>query len=1062
MRIILFIAYCFVYSFAGAQSIPQLISPAPVSPNAASLGKYGEIPVNLGSGVPSISIPLYTINSGNISIPISLSYHAGGIKVEEAASWVGLGWSLSAGGAISRVCRGLPDEDGPGFRNMGYKVRQYGSMTLSDQETYLQSVEFREIDAEPDIFYYNFGGYSGKFFYNNYGQVVSMPLNNLKITYIEQPQHGWEIVTPDGSKYLFNEAEITTTTVVGGDEGSPVSMETTWYLKQATDIYSNTIEFFYDEEEYSFSTQGQESARLTINSSTGQVQPYTSPFSPIQFWNQLQGKKLSKINFINGEINFIASSQPRQDVADFSLSKIEIKTSNTVLKEYVFNTSYFNNSDPNTKRLKLDNITEISASIEGAKYIFQYNSTGLPARLSFAQDHWGYYNGANNSSLLGFIYNGVQIGANKEPNPQYTQAGILEKITYPTGGFSQFEFENNDVKKWEPAHYGPPVSFAGLAGQNYNNFTDTDLWFEQPFTVTTTDLSSEDQLAHFTVGIGQAVGENPFEYNYFISFFIYDQNNNLIFFGLDTHDGQSLNLPAGSYTMKVHISLDIAGVPEIYCTMNLLKRAYIPGQYVTVLSGGLRVKKITTQTSASGTPEVKVFKYNKFGESLTSGTQGNNPTYTYPITLWFPTGTWSYSWYSVPGLFASSNSTYPLSTTGGSYVIYENVTTELGVNTSEGKTESTFTSFAGWSDMFNSSFPFPPPTSRDHHRGLLLLETKYKKTTSGFEKVYEEENIYHFSRENPNDQVTVETDGIKLGRNLMGPSQCCPNFWDRLEWTYYLTESEFSHLKTKKVRLYNTANPATFLESITTSQHSPTHFQPIQITTTNSKGEEHSIYSKYPHEMQSVLSPNIYNDMVTKHIWSPIIEQSLFKNPNSFLNSSKTNYNYWYNGTWGTNTNGSLIVPQTIESKTLTTNPIITGRYHSYDSKGHITTVSHENDITKSYIWGYNNSYPIAEVTGISYASAIAVLSQSILDNPSSDQALRTELNKIRTSFPAAFVVTYTFNPLIGMTSQTDANGKITFYEYDVLGRLYLVRDQNNNILKKICYNYQGQVENCQ
>ena len=56
------------------------------SPNAAALGKYGDIPVNYHTGVPNISIPLYSLKAGPLSLPIQLSYHAAGLRVDENAS----------------------------------------------------------------------------------------------------------------------------------------------------------------------------------------------------------------------------------------------------------------------------------------------------------------------------------------------------------------------------------------------------------------------------------------------------------------------------------------------------------------------------------------------------------------------------------------------------------------------------------------------------------------------------------------------------------------------------------------------------------------------------------------------------------------------------------------------------------------------------------------------------------------------------------------------------------------------------------------------------------------
>ena len=56
-----------------------------------------------------------------------------------------------------------------------------------------------------------------------------------------------------------------------------------------------------------------------------------------------------------------------------------------------------------------------------------------------------------------------------------------------------------------------------------------------------------------------------------------------------------------------------------------------------------------------------------------------------------------------------------------------------------------------------------------------------------------------------------------------------------------------------------------------------------------------------------------------------------------------------------------------------------------------------------------------------------------------------------------AEMVTYTYDPLIGMTAECNANNQITYYEYDVLNRLKSIRDQDRNILKVYNYKYKEQ-----
>jgi hypothetical protein len=74
----------FQHATSQAQNTPLPINPP--SANATALGKYGDVGVSLYTGLPSIEIPLWTVKGRSISFPVSLSYYASGIQVQEDAS----------------------------------------------------------------------------------------------------------------------------------------------------------------------------------------------------------------------------------------------------------------------------------------------------------------------------------------------------------------------------------------------------------------------------------------------------------------------------------------------------------------------------------------------------------------------------------------------------------------------------------------------------------------------------------------------------------------------------------------------------------------------------------------------------------------------------------------------------------------------------------------------------------------------------------------------------------------------------------------------------------------
>lgn len=229
----------------------QSITSGPSSDATASVN-MNNTPVTLYSGIPGISVPLHNISAYGMNVPIELRYNASGIKVEQLSSKVGLGWSLNAGGLITREVRGYPDEMlAPPGRSNRYKPVGYlrqGEYTdeLWDSEIqpanaliatydpkihidtksgarlvqgyqftgynstlpvhgYVDDVEHGytlKRDTEADIYHFSFGRFSGKFTFN--GQGVPKLLNDnkdLKIEYKLAPGYAAPAI-PNGMSHV--------------------------------------------------------------------------------------------------------------------------------------------------------------------------------------------------------------------------------------------------------------------------------------------------------------------------------------------------------------------------------------------------------------------------------------------------------------------------------------------------------------------------------------------------------------------------------------------------------------------------------------------------------------------------------------------------------------------------------------------------------------------------------------------------------------------------------------------------------------------------------------------
>lgn len=429
---------CFSYR-GEAQTIPP-------TPGGSSLIRSVSNPVNYGTGVVGIQIPLYNIACGDISVPIFLSYQASGIKIKDVAGWTGLGWNLSAGGKITRMVRKRPDEDGY-CRNEdtltcdGYRA----SFLATWKEINPDKRKSRSFDGEPDLFYYEFAGRSGMFVVDYNGQTYPIPYSKLNIQWIDKKY--FIIIDEKGCEYIFGDKDKEISTVNTRDSKAtpsvPFTFVSTWYLNQMSDTRGNTIRFEYVPGQEQISTDKQVNGTVYLKYTS--TWEYESRDSTEYFtYMKIIPKFLRKIITTNGEkLEFESSDDPTNTITNRRLSEIKIYgTEERYLKSIKFDYSYFGNI---CKRLKLDKIYETSQGKTAPISHFEYADWHIPDMETLDFDHWGYYNGANNkSNFVKGRYRSVRLdGANREANLFHAQSGILKRVYTSTGGYTEYEYELN-------------------------------------------------------------------------------------------------------------------------------------------------------------------------------------------------------------------------------------------------------------------------------------------------------------------------------------------------------------------------------------------------------------------------------------------------------------------------------------------------------------------------------------------------------------------------------------------------------------------------------------------
>ena len=1077
--IILCIGSTLLSSGQGLYDVPTNVIPP--GPNSAGLGKFLEAPVSISTGIPEIGVPIYTISEGGISIPISLSYYAGGIRVEEIASWIGLGWNLNAGGSVSRTTRGLPDDVFNGYIYTDKTVEYIRSLESMVRYQQFQAYSRGERDFEPDIFNFNFPGYSGRFYYNQESEeFMETPFSNVVFTPkydLNDEIEGWVFTTPEGFKYYFGVSKDNARSGVEENSGSnhysysnglmayseasdTPDHITTWHLMDIISPSGRKVSFTYqDAGETVQYVKGEESMLFPECQSSD----YSVSFTRVINYEKL----ISKIEFENGKVEFVMDPSARQDLSGGNaLRSIKIFKGDSLFKEFVLTHSYFTSNSGSEdwgtfgdyaqrlKRLKLDTIYERSSEMEVMPpYTFEYNTTALPSRFSNAQDYWGFYNGMNdNESLVPVTclneLAGLYLGnADRTVDNTAAMAGILKKITYPTGGSAEYFYENNIASQiWSSADLS--FNLRNRLNPQLESFMNAPVYVD----------SSENYayIRQFTLG-ERIEGQTNFTTsvtgcdnsgslaNYLCDYFMEVRgiSDTTVNFGITSSD-MDVNLDPGIYEISATIGGGDPPVdPGFSVTIRWGEETFPPqdssGKYV----GGVRAYK-TKLNDGYGHSIEKAYEYNTFGTSSSSGYVVTAPVFLDPE---FYNGSCNpdQDVYKVTSL-----SQAPGVNVNGNILGYSNVSEYINDTI---KTEYTF-DIRGDIAQYQSVthlYVILPDVYSNWLRGNLIEKKELRYNGSSYDTVSITKNEYEVYGAD-----SVANFGLKIVPTISGNVNLFTN-----KYGYYSAFSEWHRIKssistsyfgdknveTATIYCYN-SNPKFPSQTMTINNQldtlTQTLYYPFDVTSATSLGTTDTLTQAEFNAIDSLKTVTSQSARGQNRISSPIQIISKKKdgpNPDILLNTERVLFkdlgmNY--------NNSGRLIQPSMKLSSIGVAALETDVTYHEFDSFGNPTEISDRTGVHIVFLWGLNSIYPVAKIINATETVVEAIFTTTELSNLrgdyyiGNDAGLMTLLNKLRSSstLSESQIVTYTYDALLGMTSETDPNGRTTYYEYDSFGRL--------------------------
>lgn len=1004
-------------------------TPQAVAPSIGALMKQVDYPVNFYTGLVNIEIPLYEIVEGDIKVPISLQYHASGIKVLDFEGQVGAGWSLSSDFSIFRKVEGLSDDG-------AYK---YFDKFSGDRYSWLNLLN-GQVDSSPDIYYYKLLDKSGKFYFSKgtfeewQGRIVTNPYEPIRIEVSKSGFiNAFRIVNDNGMKYDFserlgdlwylnkitsaNEKHIVTFTY----NKDPLDHELVQYIdyigidEMVRRNYVQTL-FAHQGENYSYpyitlfkkgtySILSHQNPREIDNNPTLKKAPNevsfpVSPGGPVTTHSTV--KCLQKIESHYVKVDFIGTT-------NISSIIVTDKQSGQTIRNIYF---HYNKN----KLTTLEKVEIVGSDGQKEVYLMTYNEMrpyNTDKKNNNGMDHWGYYNGWDNPMGGNTTLIPVDMLKTREYLPGAWANPITGMVVPAT---EEWEYDpvkilikNLPYRKSERGSAPNAMQHTMLTSITYPTGRKSCFFYEAHQYL---HKYSEEKKYNFGYGNDESSHD-------------------------DYEDGEII------YPDEVRYA------------------------------GGLRIKKIDEYDPVSKTTLTKEYKYGKqengvgyikhqidledygyevYKIGVTYGKTGNSSVKEPYITKMR-----MYTKFAVPSLFFGN----------GSSTVYDYVTEYTVNNTTGEKLKSVYHYNAeNHSPAYRVGYTqliFDP--LKDWKHGQLLDKIDYKYSNNLYKKALHKKNEY---LEYQHDATL----NMKIWRNILVNSDYeSPHPYEDVsnyELDYPLTRTEFGDIVSGRMLLAKeTATTYTdvgdSIGSVTrytyTTNHSnwPFHAKgPLLIKTESMADDNKWSVEKYSYPLNTSFAQSEESarlKLIENNQINTVLRKEILKGNAHTIQNNK----------YLISIDNNLPLPAIIATNTGINNSeeerVKIIRYDAYGNPVHIQ----RNGNNAVYLWAYYGQYLVAEIQAATYKEVDQALSnvglssiKAVSENPNPDKSKLDKLRGVQ-SLKQTSIVTYEHKPLVGIISITNPQGITVYYEYDAFGRLNTMKDIDGNILNRYFYKYANQ-----